>query len=105
MRPSTACVRAARRIVSVAVGSVVGQVALRPTSPLTAAVIATIIIVVGALLVDMAYVNGLIPNSVVQVQPVLLYTEGKHGCAAHRAWQAQQACTGQAAVRTQPLHA
>ncbi|WIA32315.1 hypothetical protein OEZ86_003155 [Tetradesmus obliquus] len=64
------------RIVSVAVGSLVGSVALRPNTPLTSTVIGTCIIVGAALLVDVAYAYKLLPASVVQAEPVLVYVDG-----------------------------
>lgn len=60
-----------------AVGSLVGSVALRPNSPLTSTVIATSIIVASALVVDLGYAWGLIPANVVQARPVLLYANGE----------------------------
>lgn len=63
-------------MLAVAIGSLVGSVALRPNSPLTATVIATFIIVGSALVVDLAYAYGIIPPGLVHVKPVLLYANG-----------------------------
>lgn len=63
-------------MLAVAVGSLVGSVALRPNSPLAATVIATLIIVGSALVVDLAYAYGIIPPGLVHVKPVLLYANG-----------------------------
>jgi len=53
------------RIVLVAVGTLVGSVALRPNTPLTATVIATFVIVGMTMVIDAAYALGWIPASIV----------------------------------------
>lgn len=72
-----ACVCLACRIVLVAVGSLVGSVALRPNTPLVALVIGTLIIVGTALVVDAAYARGWLPASLVHARPILLYADGE----------------------------
>ena len=62
----------------VAVGTLVGSVALRPNSPLTSTAIATLVIVGITLLVDVAYAFGWIPGGFVHAQPVLLCANGKN---------------------------
>lgn len=80
-----------------AVGSLVGSVALRPNTPLTATVIGTIIIVGMALLVDAAYAWGLIPASVVHARPLLLYADGEACyCAVVALQQLHLACPNSA---------
>uniref|UniRef100_A0A383VYK1 YetF C-terminal domain-containing protein n=1 Tax=Tetradesmus obliquus TaxID=3088 RepID=A0A383VYK1_TETOB len=64
------------RIFSVAVGSLVGSAALRPTTPITATVIGAGIIMGAALLVDVAYAYKLLPASWVHPGPVLVYVDG-----------------------------
>lgn len=71
------------RIVLVAVGSLVGGVALRPTTPLAATVIATAVIVGMALLVDAAYTRGWVPASLVHPRPLLVYADGETCCGGH----------------------
>lgn len=75
-----------------AVGSLVGSVALRPNTPLTATVIGIIIIVGMALLVDAAYAWGLIPGSVVHARPLLLYADGEAYCAVVALQQLHLVC-------------
>lgn len=70
------------RLVLVAVGTLLGGVALRPTTPLTATVVATLIIVGFAMVVDAAYTRGWIPGWVVHATPILLYANGAHHAAA-----------------------
>lgn len=65
------------RIVSVAIGSLVGSSALRPNTPLTAAVIAIIVIIGSSLLVGTLYSHGLLPSEFVHARPTLLYANGK----------------------------
>lgn len=60
-----------------AVGTLVGSVALRPNTPLTAMVIGTLVIVTVALLVDWLYARGWLPGSLVHAKPILLYADGK----------------------------
>jgi hypothetical protein len=61
----------------VAVGTLVGSVARRPNTPMTAVVIATLIIVGMALLIDAAYSSGWLPGYIVHPRPVLLYVNGE----------------------------
>jgi uncharacterized membrane protein YcaP (DUF421 family) len=63
--------------VVVALGSVAGGVPLRPNSPFVAVLIAVMIILSGALLVDVAYAHGWAPAGLVVGRPVLLYANGE----------------------------
>lgn len=65
------------KIVLVAIGTLVGSVALRPNTPLTSTVIGTSIIVGLSLLIDTAYAMGIIPGCLLHVRPILLYANGK----------------------------
>lgn len=58
-------------IVMVAIGTLVGSVALRPNTPMTAVVIATFIIVGMALLIDAAHSSGWLPGYMVHPRPVM----------------------------------
>jgi hypothetical protein len=69
------------RIVLVAVGSLVGGVALRPGTPLTAALIAIVMILGMTLIADAAYAWGWLPAGVVHARPLLMYADGKASAA------------------------
>jgi uncharacterized membrane protein YcaP (DUF421 family) len=75
------------KIVLVAIGSLVGSVALRPNTPLTSTVIGTFIIVGLTMVMDTAYAMGLIPGSFLHCRPILLYANGEHqrhlSCCQH----------------------
>ena len=60
-----------------AVGSIMGSATLRPSTPLLAAVVATLIILTIALSVDVLHARGWLPAKYVHAQPVLLYANGK----------------------------
>lgn len=68
-------------------GTLVGSVALRPNTPLTATVIATTVIVGMTMVFDAAYALGWIPASIVHVNPILLYANGAcHSSALGHTW-------------------
>jgi uncharacterized membrane protein YcaP (DUF421 family) len=83
--------------VVVALGSVAGGAPLRPNTPLVAMVIAVLVLMFSALLVDVAYAYGWAPPKLVVGKPTLLYANGESGrcqCALSCiTWKMQQ-CFG-----------
>lgn len=68
----------------VALGSLVGSVALRPNSPLTAVVIATVIIFLSALVIDAGHAWGIIPGFLLHPTPTLLFVDGEYNLVGHQ---------------------
>lgn len=89
--PFMPCHTRSHRLVTVAIGSLVGSTVLRPSTPFTAACIIAVSIIFGiAMLMNAGYAYGLL-----HPKPTLLYADGKLGSwqHAHAAASVQSPCT------------
>jgi hypothetical protein len=72
------------RIVLVAIGSLVGSGAIMPNGPLAPLIVATLMIVGMALLIDAAYAYGFLFGGLVHARPILLYANGEQASSSSR---------------------
>jgi hypothetical protein len=86
------------RITLVALGSLVGGVALRPNTPLVAMVVSAVVIVGFTVAINNTFAKGWIPGELLRPQPILLWVDGEHKktyatCSSVSHWQGLCCCS------------